>query len=260
MLVFFPHLHPELASGALPDGTLFLDPGATEELLPQRFRPQGLPLAPPAAKRLLADCLRFGEQFRHPGEMASLGLAEAQAGASESSLSIRAQLLARIRAEAGGGKPETPDAAAAQAQFVLLLAWLFEERTLEMQDLEQGLEVTWRRFGEALGLGEDQPEDQALGQAVAEAGQGMRQEVQVPWPRILEAMAPFLPEEAVLVVADYEIGAALTDAGIVFEPSPEGSGLPGSTRLAKAPLWQAMGLARDRGRPLDCRLVRMALI
>lgn len=260
MFVYFPHLHPELAATPLPAGTLFFDPGATDGPELQRFRPAGLPLAPREARRLLADCLRFGEQFRHPGEMAALGLAEARARGAESERGITAELAARIGQAAAGRADRPGEAQAAVAQFVLLLAWLFEERLIEMRGLAQELNTSWRRFGEVLGLAAGEAEDQALAEALAEAGGDLGPQEPTPWPRILEALAHFLPEDAVLLTADYEIGAALAEAGVALEPAPADLGLPGSVRLAEAPLGRILGRGEAARRPIDARRMRLALL
>ncbi|MGE4554077.1 MAG: hypothetical protein AB7D57_13275, partial [Desulfovibrionaceae bacterium] len=68
MLIIFPVMYPDLLSRPAPAGSLFLDSGYEDAPRPGAWRPEGQPLAPKAARQLVAEAVFFGEQFRHPGE------------------------------------------------------------------------------------------------------------------------------------------------------------------------------------------------
>ncbi|WP_316900839.1 hypothetical protein [Pseudodesulfovibrio indicus] len=236
MLLSFPYMHPELWSGDDLPGLTFFDPGLEDEPAGNSFRPEGLPLDPATARSLINDCIRFGEQFKDPGEMAYFGAVTADDFYEGSSMSIQAQ-LSRQFADGQGGKAEREEREArSKAQFVLLLAWFFEERILELAGLEEGVRNSWDAMDETLG----KDEEDSLGERETELGETFShtggasdgQEVQLPWQRVIEALPAFLPEDAQLVCADPEIFEAWEEYGIEFKEDGEG-------RLtATAPAWR----------------------
>lgn len=266
MLLHFPHLHPECVPGGPLPGVLFLDPGLEtdpeRDVAAGRFLPAGLPLAPAEARRLLEDCIRFGEQFANPKEMAFFGVQDAGSGRKESVSVLESELRRRL----GGGSAEAsvPDGApAARAQFLLLLAWSLEERLLELRHLSLGVEQAWDRFGASLGVEEDDGPDAAelrLDSLIAHTRAPESAGASLPWPLLLEAVCAFLPEDAVLVVRDAEISTALAENGLAFVPADEALGLPPGATLAEAEAWRAAGLRRaSEKRPLLGRVVRFAV-
>lgn len=259
MFVYFPALHPALAPAGLPPGTLLLDPGYEDRPAASGvLRPEGLPLDPATARALVQESVRYGEQFRSPGDLAAVSLQEAMKDDSESGPSLAAELSRRIAGSAG---PDPGRQTAAQAQMVLLLAWFYEERLLELAGLEQGLHATWRRFGESLGLsGEDgEHEERELVQGLGSPGStaGIPG---LPWALILETLARFLPEDAAVLTAAGEPVEAWRERGLPLIPAG-GKGLPAGSLAVTAPVWKLSGRRRaPEGRPELLRELRAVVL
>ena len=243
MLFFFPHLHPELASAAVE--VRFLDPGMAETDDDRFFKPTDLPMESAMAKSLVQDSVNFGEQFKDPGEMAYFGAQTASDYYEGSSMSIQAQLSRQFDDGAGSKEERMRKEAMSKAQFILALAWTFEERILELRDIEAGVKRSWDDMDADLGVDdEDRLEVGTVlaGNAVSHTG-GVSDEqaVPLPWKRVIEAMAAFLPEDAVLLCADPEIIESWTEWDIAFGPAEAGLGLPEGARVAAAPAWALAG-------------------
>ena len=237
MRIHFPRMHPALVAGPAIPGALRFDPGYAPEAGEGAFRPGNLPLDPVAARRLVADAVGYGEQFRSPGEMAWHGFSADQ-GKPEAETAIRAELMARVT---GSDPKRNPDPAPAQAQFVLLLAWHLEERLAELVGLEAGLEGGRKRFDDSLGLAEGEEAGALpLARALSRLAPGVESD-EYPWRPALEAMCLFLPEGAELVVSDPAVLAAFEEAGAVFEPLEQESDLPVGTRRTSIPLGRLLG-------------------
>lgn len=259
MLLSFPYLHPELC----PDNGLkdlkFFDPGLTAEPVRNGFRPDDLPLDPRSAAALINDCINFGQQFKDPSEMAWFGAQTADDFYEGSSMSIQAQ-LARSFDDGTGGKAEREmREARSKAQFVLLLAWFFEERMMELAGLEKGVKNAWEGMDKTLGVDEDDRLDGrvvTLGTAESHTGGASdRQAVPLPWKRVIEALPGFIPEDTVLVCADPEVIAAWEEQGIEFVDG--GDGRPS----ASAPAWWfACRRSAPRDMPLALREVTVSVI
>lgn len=248
MLIVFPVLYPELLPRPAPVGALFLDPGYEDVPRDGAWRPQGLPLEPWAARALVADAMGFGAQFRHPGEMTSYALAPGKR--AETPSAIRSELLARVRGQTAG-TGEDPERA--QAQFVLLLAWVQQQRRAEAEMLRRGAADARARLDRTLiggAAGEPDPletdpadpEALAIGAALAHFDLPLPDDDPLPWAGVLEAMVRFLPEDAHLWVTEPAAVAAF-DAAVEFSAlaSDETGHLPAGTRCAHAPLWQLLG-------------------
>jgi len=245
MLLSFPHMHPSLFPAERVPGLLFFDPGMTEIPFEGGFRPEGLPLDHRTAAALIRDCVSFGEQFKDSGEMAYFGVMTPDDFYEGSATSIQAQLLSRFAETRDEDGRQGRGEAMARAQFIMLLAWFFEEKTLELQGLEQGVKASWRSMDATLGLDDDDRIDErvlALGNAHSHTG-GVSdgQAVDLPWPRMMEALPTLLPQEATLLCVEPAIIAAWEDAGIVFEPADPESGLPQGARTATQPAWRFAG-------------------
>ncbi|WP_285906143.1 hypothetical protein [Pseudodesulfovibrio pelocollis] len=245
MLLSFPHMHPTLSrSGHLP-GLRFFDPGMTEAPVEGGFRPEGLPLDPRTAAALIRDCVSFGEQFKDPGEMAYFGAMTPDEFYEGSAASIQSQLLRRFAETPDQGEGQGRGEAMARAQFIMLLAWFFEEKAIELAGLEQGVKASWRSMDTALGLDDEDRADERmliLGNAHSHTG-GVTdgQAMPLPWQRMIEALPTLLPGDAVLVCAEPAIIAAWADADIVFETADPESGLPEGARVATQPAWRFAG-------------------
>ncbi len=219
MLLYFPSMHPDLLDHDPVPCALFLDPGFETQCDGARyFRPPDLPLDPQTARALVRDSLRFGEQFMSPGDMTAVSLAaEADRRKEESTASIRGELLRRIRGEQ---EADASEAARRLAQYVLLLAWSHEERVLEMIGRGKGLEEGGARFGQALGVGDEDGQDLhelRIDQAVSGVAAPIKVRPDYDWPQLLEAVSWFLPADAVLL-AGGDVAAGLAEGGAPLVP------------------------------------------
>lgn len=226
MLLAFPYMHPELWSGDDLEGLTFFDPGLTDEPDPHAFRPDDLPLDPGTARSLIDDSVRFGEQFKDPGEMAYFGAVTADDFYEGSSMSIQAQLSRQFDDGQGAKQAREAREARSKAQFVLLLAWFFEERILELAGLEGGVRDGWEAMDRSMGVDEEDrlgERETALSDVLSHTG-GVSdgQEVRLPWQRVVESLPEFLPEGAELVCADPEIFEVWEEFGIGFEEGEDG--------------------------------------
>jgi hypothetical protein len=265
MLLSFPHMHPALSPVAAVPGLRYFDPGMTDAPADNGFRPADLPLDPRTAAALVRDSISFGEQFKDPGEMAYFGVMTPDDFYEGSATSIQSQLLNRL-AEAGGqGDDRARREAMARAQFIMLLAWFFEERTIELQGIEQGVKASWKAMDETLGLDEDDRADEralSLGTAHSHTGGASDgRNVVLPWQRMVEALPALLPDDAVLVCGDPEIIAAWADADIAFEPADPELGLPEGARIARQPAWRLAGRRKQpKSMPETGRELSVAII
>ncbi|MEF2231048.1 MAG: hypothetical protein V3571_08980 [Pseudodesulfovibrio sp.] len=265
MLLAFPYMHAYLFPENLVPSVRFLDPGMAEEPEPEAFRPEGLPLDRKTAIALINDCIRFGEQFKDPAEMAYFGALTADDYYEGSPMSIQAQLQQRFADGQGGGEVRERREALARAQFILLLAWFFEERMLELQGLEQKVKNTWEAMDQKLGVdAEDrlEPGVVRLGEAHSHTGGASGgQEVRLPWQRIVEALPAFIVEDTVLVCVDSEIYSTWDDLDIRFDKADASLGLPEGALVARQPAWRFSGRRREpANQPLACREVTVAVV
>jgi len=249
MLLAFPYMHTYLFPEELIPSVRFFDPGMTAKSEPEAFRPDNLPLDPKTSAALINDSIRFGEQFKDPGEMAYFGAVTADDYYEGSSMSIQAQLTRQFDDGQGGKARREEREARARAQFVLLLAWFFEERMLELQGLEESVKNAWSAMDKGLGVDdEDRLEPGVAAHGGTEShtgGASDGQEVQLPWQRIVEALPAFIGEDDVLVCVDGEIYSAWEDLGIEFSPADEKLGLPAGALTARQPAWRFAGRRRE---------------
>jgi hypothetical protein len=256
MLLAFPYMHPELWSGDDLDGLTFFDPGLAPEPDPHAFRPEGLPLDPKTAGALINDCINFGEQFKDPGEMAYFGAVTADDFYEGSSMSIQAQLSRQFDDGQGSKQEREAREAASKAQFVLLLAWAFEERILELAGLEAGIRDGWDAMDRTIGVDEEDSlgeRETALGETISHTGgTSDGQEIQLPWQRVIEALPAFVPEDTVLVCAEPEIFEVWEEFGIAFEEGEDG------LSRATAPAWK-FGCRRREPQGMPAALKRLTV-
>lgn len=242
MLLSFPHMHPELFPIKM-DNIRFFDPGLATESGEPFFRPEGLPMDSKTATALINDCINFGEQFKDPGEMAYFGAVSADDFYEGSSMSIQAQLTRQFDDGQGSKQARETKEAASRAQFILLLAWFFEEKMMELDSIEKGVKHSWESMDKTLGVDdEDRLDERVLDLGNREShtgGVSDEQKVQLPWQRIIEALPAFIPADTVLVCSDKEIVEAWDDMGIEFKVG--GEELPQGALVATLPAWRFAG-------------------
>jgi hypothetical protein len=245
MLLSFPYMHPELFPADV-DGIRFFDPGMAEEG-DSFFRPEGLPLNKKMATALINDCINFGEQFKDPSEMAYFGAISADDFYEGSTMSIQAQLTRHFEDMQGGKQERENQEAASRAQFILLLAWTFEEKMMELASIEKGVKKSWKSMDDRLGVDEeDRLDDRVVELGNREShtgGVSDEQQVQLPWQRIVEALPAFVPQDTVLVCTDKEILEVWDDLGIEFVDG--GKELPEGALVATLPAWKFAGRRKE---------------
>lgn len=263
MIVHFPAMHSGLIDGPAPEAALFFDPGLADEAAEGAYRPQGLPLGPKIARRIVEDSLRYGEEFKNPGEMVVQALFQDMED-KEHSWTIRSELEQRLKADAGiaaapharrvedrTGK-ESEEAALAQAQFLLLLAATGQERSLELRELSQGVSKAWESFGKGLGLHDDEDADksvESISRTLSDTGGLDDSKQQLPWALLLGAMAAWLPAGTLLAASDAEVAAAWADLDLEFAAAAPEMGLPSGWGTARAPAWKLAGKRRAPAGP-----------
>lgn len=262
MLLSFPHMHPALSATAV-EGIRFFDPGLGEEGDERFFRPESLPMDQRTAKSLINDCINFGEQFKDPGEMAYFGAVSADDFYEGSSMSIQAQLTRQFDDGKGTKDERERKEAASRAQFILLLAWSFEEKMMELASIEDGVKKSWKSMDQTLGVDdEDRLDERVLDLGNREShtgGVSDGQNVRLPWARIIEALPAFVPQDTVYVCTDKEIIESWDDMGIVFAPA--GDDMPKGTEVAVMPAWQFAGRRREPDNmPLSKTEITVAII
>lgn len=264
MILYFPHMHPELLSeearAALPAEVRFLDPGLAPADSAAHALPESAPFDRRTAKAILADTLRFGESVAAPRDIAVHGLLQqAETLAPEGARQVAAEVERSIAGVAQAESRADPlDEARRQAQTLLLLAWNLEERLVELRGIDQRLRESWQRLGESVAPAEAAETDVAeegdldedsrqLGQVLAHMtppdAEPDAEKAGLPWRRMLQAFAVLAPG-ARLATTDPSVGSALREAGLV------------SSGTAAAPAWRLAGLDRcPEDRPwLDAEL------
>ncbi|MBN2140912.1 MAG: hypothetical protein JW718_07890 [Desulfovibrionaceae bacterium] len=263
MNLFFPCMHVELWPLEPVTGARFLDPGLAAPDQDMFFRPPGMPIDASGVRRVVDECLRFGEQFARPGELAWFSVGEPGGFNRAESRSVQDELLARV---AGGALSGALEERRVRAHMALLLAWAFEERLVDVIGLERGMQDSWRRFGDALGLEPDPSDSEALelNRTLADLNATVSAPETLPWRIALESWSMFLPPGVTLLTVDPEIREAWIGAGLEFSPAPAPRDPlidpPKGCLVAEESVWRLSG----RGRPddlglLDTRL-RVALL
>ena len=132
--ILFPVMHERLAAGPLPAGVTLFDPGLSDK--ESHLRPESLPLDEKAARGYVHSSLAFGEQFKDPRDLSRYLSGAGDDFYSGTTQSIHTELSRRERGVApqSDGRDDM-----IRAQSLLLLAWEFEERALELGDMDSGL-------------------------------------------------------------------------------------------------------------------------
>ncbi len=226
---------PVLHRGLFPD-TPFPDAVRVCPGLPAAAGPGYLqvdwPLSPVLAEACLRDAAAFVDSGLSPESIRQLRDAQRQTFrlAREGRDLIRA-LRPGVSEESDAAPPDHE-----LAQQVLLMAWLQEERLLELESLHRRADAATARLRAVLdGEGDALPDPKTP---------AVDPDLLPAWRTVLEALALFLPEKAVLVSSDPRL-ADLRESGM-FRSQRAGSGLFEGV----LPLWRAVGLSGSRpGRP-----------
>lgn len=242
--LFFPCMHPQLLPGSLPQGISFLNPGLMEPAEDARFwKPDALPLSPKEAGRYVQEALDFGERFKNPKDLAHLGAAPPDDFYAESGLSLKSELGQAVFSEPRG-RERRESTALLQGQMTLLLAWVLEERILELQDLGEEVREGWNGLRSSLGL-EDE-EERALASGRLDDLFASDSGALTAWPGLLPWFLLFLPRQGQLLVSHPEIKTQWEEWGIEWTELRPGSrsgevlseALPGRIMTARAPGWR----------------------
>lgn len=265
MLLSFPYMHPDLFPEELAEGVRFFDPGMAEEVVEGAYRPEALPLDPKMATSLINDCINFGEQFKDPGEMAYFGAVTTEDFYEGSSMSIQAQLTRQFDDGQGTEGERELKEAISKAQFILLLAWFFEEKIMELANIEQGVKDSWESMDETLGVDDEDRLDNRvveLGNAESHTGGASDgQSVQLPWQRIIEALPAFIADDTILFCPIAEIIEIWDDLGIKFSDADAKLGLPEGAQVVTLPAWQLGGRRREPDNlPLSLKELTVAIV
>jgi hypothetical protein len=267
LTLYIPRLHPELARFVPPVGVLFFDPGTTQEVRADAFRPQGLPLNPAQARRTLNGLLQFGAQAEQPGDLAWMGVAEPEGIESRAATALRSEFgdLDRFAKLTSPSKAPFPKASSApteptteaameqtqlKAQTILLLAWNLEEQLLEIQGVNARYQEASAKFSESLGAESAEEEGVFITSETSDRFLENSATPVLPWRAVLESVLVFLPSGARLLCSDKDIHETWCEMGIGFEPAgadvPEGmEEMPGAL-TAVAPGWRLLGLSMPR--------------
>ncbi len=201
--LFFPCMHPQLLPGSPPQGVYLLDPGLGDENAdPRLWKPQSLPLSRKEAERYVREALDFGERFKDPKDLAHLGAAPPDDFYSGSGLSLKSE-LGRAVFPSRETLEQQSYTNRLQGQMSLLLAWVLEERLLELQGLEGEVLQGWSGLRSSLGL-EDEPELSLASEKLDDLFTSDSGAV-TAWPRILPWFLLFLPRSGRLLVSHQEI-------------------------------------------------------
>jgi hypothetical protein len=238
MLLYFPSMHLEFASAETPLGVCFLDPGLAEQADGRAVRPAGLPMDERSARAFVQESLRFGEQFPNIKDLSYHAVGKQENCFDQTSMAIRSELRARIE----GVRTENDSASRARAQSLLLLAYSLEQRVLEADACQEGVQSGHARLATALGFSEDDLEEMRE--------MGLQEELEIPqeptplasaWRNVFEAML-LLTGCADYYTDDSQVLADLEEQGLVG-----GGNGPGTIT---APAWKVLGLSKaDARRP-----------
>lgn len=294
---YVPRLLRASVPHALPAGVLFFpgasapennsvpEPEGESALVLATVR-AALPLQAREAAAVLAEMQQTGEAQAGNGllrQLAALRALEQESDSRDARPGEMADLerfaLAR---EAPAAAPVTKDHAALKTetrgqgdraahrllvdcQKILLLAREQEKRMLEMRNLEARCLRAEQALREALGedggqeaLDEDAEREALLARAAQGLGEGGGPLPDAaPWRAILDAMLPFLPEEALLFTSDADMADDLREAGLLRPLSPERAerltlwppDVVAHLLSARAPAWRLVGrrhLPEDR--------------
>ncbi len=267
LTLYIPRLHPELAHFVLPAGVLFFDPGTTQEVRADMFRPQELPLDPGQARRTLNGLLQFGAQAQQPGDLAWMGVVEPEGIQSRAATALRGEFgdLDRFAQATSSSKASFPKASSVpvtplpedalaqaklKAQTILLLAWSLEEQLLEIEGVSARYREASAKFSESLGAESAEEGGVFLTSRTSDGFLKSSATPVLPWRAVLESVLVFLPSGTRLLCSDKDIHETWCEMGIGFEAAEDGSieitGEMSGALTAVAPGWRLLGLSGPR--------------
>lgn len=260
VIVQLPYMHAE---GCFAEfvfrGARLLDPGhavgdgfADESRKDRRFRPSAYPFAGPVASALLREMRGMDATVAS----AWLAIADRTSLLSSAALDLEIAELVRLLEDedpedglAGCATSDVPleRFQAEQAQKLLLMAWLQEERQLEIEDLDRRLDQCSRRMATCL--------DNAESEKMETLFPGPDESLLAHWRLVVENALFFLPEN-IAVAALGPLREALLER-LEFDAWPAGEN-DKSILCTTAPLWMALGqTAPPRGESAHARASRV---
>jgi len=221
-LLYFPCLHPALATVAPPKTVRFLDPGLGEPAAPRLFRPAGLPLAGTELSNVVREFERLRAEVKNPKDIALLADASGGHFFTDTSFAVREELEDQLHPE------RVEKRRLVAAQLTLCLAYLLEE-SLAAMTTATDLETRFRAaMADSLGLGDDPDGTDATAlEAIVSAGgvpsaAALTEEFGRPWRRMLSPFWAIAPASVGLFTVDPEPTAAWMEAGLpLVGPSPQ---------------------------------------
>jgi hypothetical protein len=215
LIIHCPGMHPQTCLAGSVPGLSFLLPGiASPGGSSLYYLPPELPLNAKEAERWLSGTLEYFSRFGVKGELSGLGPGVLADHFSESSYSIRGEI------KGYGAEKEEADPAL-KAQMTLLLAWAAEKEVIEAGGLDAGLESSWARFRESLGLEEGEDgEARDAGVSVPDFRTGAFEGEELSWAPQFEAFLVLVPEDAALFVDRRDMQEEWQENGLDFERLP----------------------------------------
>lgn len=214
--IFFPRMHPSLAPDHCPFWVHFMSPGlpSAADRYP-RFRPPSLPMSEQESIRYARQVTDFVNQFRKPQELAGLLGPELDHIPlyHQSGLAIREDLRAHLGTKTGQKNQDRQKKFRLQGQMNLIMAWIIEERAIELQGLNENIHSFQQVMDEVLGI-EGRPPDMW-----GQGSMGNTTLQLVPWTKLLPWFLLFLGPQEALVVQDPEIIEQWNESGLSLEPT-----------------------------------------
>ena len=218
ILIHFPYMHKEFVLSGLQDRALFLNPGLDIKDNDNYFLPESLVLSAQEARSYLNECLRFGEQFKKPSDMAYFGLKGFEDFYADTTLAIKSELLGLKEQK----KSDQRFLELKRAQMLLLLRYALEERLIELGQIDEKLKKSWQKFEEVLGVEKD--DEDILARATFQAhsmcstgSSPMNVEADQGWEKLLHPFALFLPENGKLMVVEQKIKDGLAEMNLPIQ-------------------------------------------
>jgi len=217
--VFFPFMRSGLAPAAARDAVLFFNPGVNAD--PARLLPiENPPLDEAGVREAIGRFESLAEGVRTPRDLETLRSMLRNDEYAQTSSLIAAELADRMTP----GRPEAARKKLVQAQTLLCLACKLEDRLVELHGLSEGLTKTWDKFGETLGVEDDDDlVDSALPGAAFTPQVSFEDDFRIPWTGVLEALLAFLPPSRPLFLTDGDIAEIWLDRGLGLEKADPAS-------------------------------------